>query len=92
MLGEEAGVGMATACHPLELSKSLHSEEELQKITANLHKESTRRTIDDLQKTGEFNINIISESKSEVISCCVCEKETSGAQSCAKCGSNIHNM
>ena len=68
----------------------MHSDEELQKITANLYKESTRGTIDDLQKTGEFNINIISESKLEVISCCVCEKERSGAQSCAKCGSNIH--
>ena len=90
MFGVEARVGLATTCVPLELSKNLHSEEDLEKIIASVHKETVSGTNDDLQITGEVNINSISDSRSEVISFCVCEKETSGAHSCSSCGSNIH--
>ncbi|XP_045135274.1 SCAN domain-containing protein 3-like [Portunus trituberculatus] len=91
MFGVEVRVGLATTCLPLELSKNLQSEE-LQEIPANLHKKNTCGTSDVLQNTGEFNINFISECKSEVILCRVCEKDTGRAYSCAKCESNIHVM
>lgn len=52
MFGVEAWFGVAKTCHPLNLSKNLHNEEELKKITASLHKETTLETINVLQLKG----------------------------------------
>ena len=54
MFGVEARVGLATTCLPLELSKNSYSEEDLEKIIANV----TRKPLVELMMICRLQVKL----------------------------------